>query len=123
MLKLESLEKIKILSFLVIIFLSYMVYYSLFRLKFANLYGLYPKESDGPSLMFATINFSRVAVALIINFFDMLKMESIFTKSMNVLDMGIIGDWAIKGMPGVLWFIVFGHLFNVWDRIAIFVGL
>ena len=100
-----------------------MVYYSLFRLKLANLYGLYRKESDGPSLMFATINFSRVGAALIINFFDMLKLNSIFTNSMNAPNMGIIGDWAIKGMPGVLWFIVFCHFFNVWDRIAIFAGL
>lgn len=44
----------------------------------------------------------------------MLKIEGIFTKSMNTIDMGIIGDWAIKGMPGVLWLIVLSHYFNFW---------
>jgi hypothetical protein len=73
--------------------------------------------------MFATINFSRIGAALIINFFDMIKVKGIFTKSMNVPDMGIIGDWAIKGMPGVLWFIVLCHYFNVWDRLAKFIGI
>lgn len=47
--------------------------YALFRLKLANLYGLYYKESDGASLMFATVNFSRIGVAIVLNFFDMIK--------------------------------------------------
>ena len=42
-LKLKDLENIRIVSFLTIIFISYMVYYSLFRLKLSNLYGLYRK--------------------------------------------------------------------------------
>lgn len=55
-----------------------MVYYSLFRIKLSNLYGMYKGESDGPSIMFVTINFSRVGVAIVLNFFDMVKLDSIY---------------------------------------------
>ena len=55
-------------------FIIYMSNYALFRLKLANLYGLYRKESDGPSLMFATVNFSRIGIAIVFNFFDMVRM-------------------------------------------------
>ncbi len=66
----------RIAVFLVIAFIMYMVNYSLFRLKISNLYGLYYKDSDGPSLMFATVNFSRVGVVIVLNFFDMMKIDS-----------------------------------------------
>lgn len=58
------------------LFIMYMANYSLFRLKLSNLYGLYYKDSDGPSMMFATVNFSRVGVVIVMNFFDMIKVES-----------------------------------------------
>lgn len=77
--------------FISIAFISYMVYYSLFSLKLSNVYGLYKNNSDGPSLMFATINFSRVGVAIVLNFFDMIKMDGIYTKVMGTVEMGLIG--------------------------------
>ena len=43
--------------------------------------------------------------------------------SMNAPDMGVIGDWVIKGMPGVLWLIVLAHYFRVWDVIIEKLGL
>ena len=70
----------------------YMSNYALFRLKLANLYGLYRKESDGASLMFATVNFSRIGIAIVFNFFDMIKMEhSIFSTVMQAPKMGLLG--------------------------------
>lgn len=69
-----------------------MANYALFRLKLANLYGLYPGESDGASLMFATVNFSRIGVAIVLNFFDMIKMEnSIYAGVMQAPAMGLLG--------------------------------
>ena len=95
----------------------YMVNYSLFRLKLANIYGLYYKDSDGPSLMFATINFSRVGVVIVLNFFDMMKMDSEYRYVMGTVSMGLFGEWVIKGLPGVLWLIALTHYFNVWGII------
>jgi hypothetical protein len=68
----------RFLVFVVIGLISYMVYYSLFKIKFSNIYGMYRGSSDGPSIMFATINFSRVGVAIVLNFFDMVKLHSIY---------------------------------------------
>jgi hypothetical protein len=100
-----------------------MVYYSLFKLKLSNLYGLYRKGSDGPSLMFATINFSRVAAPLVVNFFDMIKIQGIFTYIMGGSQLGLLGDWVIKGMPGVLWIMALMHYFDGWSKFLKMVGL
>jgi hypothetical protein len=76
---------------IVIGLISYMVYYSLFRIKLSNLYGMYIGGSDGPSIMFATINFSRVGVVIVLNFFDMVKLNSIYKDAMGTVNMGLLG--------------------------------
>ena len=97
----------------------YLSNYGLFRLKFANVYGLYKHESDGASLMFATVNFSRIGVAIVLNFFDMIKMSnSIFDHVMETPEMGMLGSWVLKGLPGILWLIALCHYFNIWAWIA-----
>ena len=35
---------------------------------------------------------------------------------MGTVDMGLLGDWLIKGLPGVLWIIVLGHYTNFWAK-------
>ena len=67
--------------------------------------------------MFTTINFSRVGVALVLNFFDMMKIDSIYSSVMGTTNMGLLGDWVIKGMPGVLFLIFLAHYFDIWGRI------
>ncbi len=92
LLSFDNLQIIRILVLLVIAFIVYMANYALFRLKLANLYGLYYKESDGASLMFATVNFSRIGVAIVLNFFDMIKLEeSIYKQVMQTPEMGLLG--------------------------------
>lgn len=104
----------RVLVFIVIGLISYMVYYSLFRIKLSNLYGMYEGGSDGPSIMFATINFSRVGVAIVLNFFDMIKLNSIYKQAMSTVNMGLLGKWVINGIPGVLWLIILCHYFDLW---------
>lgn len=41
---------------------------------------------------------------------------------MQTPEMGLLGEWVLKGLPGVLWLIVICHLFNVWGWIAQKVG-
>lgn len=107
-------EVMRALIFIVIGLISYMVYYSLFRIKLSNIYGMYKGGSDGPSIMFATINFSRVGVAIVLNFFDMIKINSIYKEAMGTVNMGLLGEWVIKGIPGVLWLIILCHYFDLW---------
>jgi hypothetical protein len=122
-LRIDSMQAIRVCVFVVMAFIIYMANYALFRLKLANLYGLYRGESDGASLMFATVNFSRIGVAIVLNFFDMLKMEaSVYAGVMQAPAMGLLGEWVIKGLPGVLWLIVLCHYFNVWGWVARKVG-
>jgi hypothetical protein len=123
LLHIDNIQVIRICVFVVIAFIIYMSNYSLFRLKLANLYGLYEKESDGASLMFATVNVSRIGVAIVLNFFDMIKMEnSIYATVMQAPEMGLLGEWVIKGLPGVLWLIVLCHYFNLWGWMALKLG-
>jgi hypothetical protein len=69
--------------------------------------------------MFATVNFSRIGVAIVLNFFDMMNMEnSIYSRVMQAPKMGLLGEWVIKGLPGILWFIVLCHYFNIWGFLA-----
>lgn len=74
-------------------------------------------------MMFATVNFSRVSVATIVNFFDMIKVGSVFTYNMGGNKLGVLGDWVMKGMPGVLWLIVLMHYFGGWGKFMKLVGL
>ncbi len=112
----DNLKVARALVFVVIGLISYMVYYSLFRIKLSNLYGMYKGGSDGPSIMFATINFSRVGVAIVLNFFDMIKLDSIYKDAMGTVNMGLLGEWVIKGIPGVLWLIILCHYFDLWGK-------
>lgn len=123
LLGIKDLRVLRVSSLAILSFISYLAYYSLFKLKFSTLYGLYKHGSDGPSLMFATINFSRIGVALVINFFDMIKVTGIFTYVMGGSKLGLLGDWVIKGMPGVLWIIVLMHYFDGWTKLLKLVGL
>lgn len=93
-----------------------MVYYSLFRIKLSNIYGMYKGGSDGPSIMFVTINFSRVGVAIVLNFFEMIKLKSVYIEAMGTGNMGLLGEWVIKGIPGVLWIIILSHYFDLWGK-------
>ena len=117
LLAIKNFEILRIVVFIVIVFIMYMVNYSLFRLKLSNLYGLYPEDSDGPSLMFATVNFSRVGVVIVLNFFHMMKIDSEYQKVMGTVDMGLLGEWVLKGLPGILWLMVLSHYFNVWGKL------
>ena len=70
-------------------------------------------------MMFATVNFSRIGVAIVLNFFDMIKLrQSVFERVMGAPQMGLLGDWVIRGLPGVLWLIVLAHYFNFWGWVA-----
>jgi hypothetical protein len=42
---------------------------------------------------------------------------------MGTVNMGLLGDWIIKGLPGVLWLIVLTHYFNVWGKLVDFLKL
>ena len=36
---------------------------------------------------------------------------------MGTIDMGLLGEWMIKGLPGILWLMVLTHYFNFWGKL------
>jgi len=36
---------------------------------------------------------------------------------MGTLDMGLLGEWVLKGLPGILWLMVLTHYFNIWGKL------
>lgn len=74
--------------------------------------------------MFATVNFSRIGVAIVLNFFDMVNMDnSIYQKVMQAPEMGLLGEWVLKGLPGILCLIVLLHFFNFWGWMSKKLGM
>ena len=51
------------------VFMAFIITYGLFRLRINGLFGLYDNNmTDGISLIFATINFSRVSYPMSYNY-------------------------------------------------------
>lgn len=46
-----------------------------------------------------------------------MKMDSEYERVMGTVNMGLLGEWIIKGLPGVLWLIVLTHFFNLWGKL------
>lgn len=47
----------------------------------------------------------------------MMKMDSEYQRVMGTVNMGLLGEWVIKGLPGVLWLIALTHYFNFWGKL------
>jgi hypothetical protein len=35
---------------------------------------------------------------------------------MGTVNMGLLGEWVIKGIPGVLWLIILAHYTDFWGK-------
>ncbi|CAD8081364.1 unnamed protein product [Paramecium primaurelia] len=67
---------LQIFCFVLLFYISFCVYYGMFRIKIAGCYGLYDDhQTDASSLLFSTINFSIVAAPLCQNFLNMLRVK------------------------------------------------
>lgn len=60
-----------------LLYITYNVLYGFFRLDVKGFYGVFPnKNTDASSLLFTSINFSRVSVPLCLNFLKILNVEN-----------------------------------------------
>lgn len=76
-------------------YITFNVYYGLFKLKIYKFYGVYDdKNTDSSSLLFVSINFSRVSAPLCFNFLDLIKIQnSAFKNIMGDIDLvPVFGD-------------------------------
>ncbi|CAD8093585.1 unnamed protein product [Paramecium primaurelia] len=122
---------LQIFCFVPLFYIAFCVYYGMFRIKIAGCYGLYDDhQTDAPSLLFATINFSRVAAPLCQNFLNMLRIkqrmncEPAFKFAMGEMEfVPIFGVNVIQLMPALLLFLCFINYFDLYDRFMNFLGL
>lgn len=68
-----SMLGVSVVTLIPLLFMIFNVYYGLFKLKISGFFGLYGNgHTDAASLLFASINFSRVAAPLCFNYLEMI---------------------------------------------------
>jgi len=104
-------------------FLMAYVYYSVFDLKIAGIYGLYPnKNTDGLSMMFFANTITKLATPLVYNFLLMIRVfdDSIFGFIMGSGDIfEKLGKTFMTFYPILLVIIMILNYFNVYSKIMI----
>ncbi|CAD8048081.1 unnamed protein product [Paramecium sonneborni] len=123
----NGLLSISFFSFIPLLYIAFCVYYGLFRIRIQGFYGLYgDHQTDAPSLMFATINFSRVGAPLCQNFLNMIKLkqETAFRYAMgNIELLPIFGISITALMPCLLVVLCLINYFDLFDRTLQLIGM
>jgi len=114
--------KSQIFCLLPLCYISLCVYSALFNMKLAGLYGLYPHhQTDAASLVFASINFSRVSSPMVFNFLQMLKLKgTAFNQVMGEVDFAFS---FTTYFPLFLIFLIFCNAFDIYGRMLGWLGL
>jgi len=109
--------------------LSYMIcsaYWSIFRLKVAGWYGLYPNHNtDTSSLLWCASTLARLAAPLCKHFLQLINVEHTgFEKMMGQMDaVPILGTEFNAVFPYIVGFLCICNLANVYSRLVHFCGL
>lgn len=116
LLETRQFNAIQFISFAILSYLSIAVNQGLFKLKLADLYALYKnQQTDAPSLLFASINFSRVSVPLCFNFLRLTQIKnSNFQQMMGQMDQGFFPDDSSLLFSSLLVLLCLCNLFDVW---------
>lgn len=70
-----SYHLVNIVLLIPLVFMSFNVYYGIFKFNVTGFYGLYPNHNtDSISLLFTSINFSRVGAPLCLNFLNIIGL-------------------------------------------------
>jgi len=99
------------------------VYSSLFRMKLGGMYGLYPSNhTDAGSLVFASVNFARVATPLVFNFLRVAQFnqKAVFT---DVVGSGKFATSFTQYCPMILILLVVFNVFDLYGKLLTFFGL
>jgi len=109
--------------------LSYMIcssYWSVFRLKVAGWYGLYPNHNtDTCSLLWCASILARLAAPLCKHFLQLIRVERTgFQKMMGQMDaVPLLGTEFNVAFPYIVGFLCVCNLANVYSRLVHFCGL
>lgn len=109
-----------------LLFIIYNVYYGLFRLKISGFFGLYGNgHTDAGSLLFASVNFSRVAAPLCYNYLEMINFkDTAFNKILgNINLVPVLGDDFTNFFPSLLVLFCLFNLFDLYGKVLSLFGL
>ncbi len=100
--------------------LIFIVTYGLFRLRINGLFGLYSNgQTDGVSLIFAAINFSRVSYPLSYNYLQVLDLDNTQFNSLfgstNIVP--IFGDTVTYFFPALLLIFIVLNYFDIFSKL------
>jgi len=102
----------QLLCWIPLFYLSICVYFALFNVNLAGMYGLYPHhQTDAGSLIFSGMNFMRISAPLAYNFLQMINVEG--TAFMNF--MGLEHIPVSKAYQYFPWLLVVLIVFNIFD--------
>jgi len=117
-----AVAKSQVLCLIPLFYISVCVYVALFNMKLAGRYGLYPNNhTDAPSLVFFSVNFSRVSAPLVLNFLQMLKLKG--TAFQYVMGEVNFAYSFMRYFPLLLLVLIICNVFNVYGRILNNFGL
>jgi len=117
-----AVAKSQVLCLIPLFYISLCVYSALFNMKFAGRYGLYKNNhTDAASLIFSSVNFSRVSAPLVLNFLQMLKLKG--TAFHHVMGEVNFAYSFMRYFPLILLVLIMCNVFNVYGRILNSFGL
>ncbi len=122
----HSFLEVNIVSLGLLCYICVCVYSSLFEVKLAGYYGLYPgHQTDGPSLLFSAINCTRVTYAICYNFLQLGAVkQSAFTSLMGQVDIfPVFGANFRYVFPVLLLVLVLMNGLDLYSKILVRLGL
>ncbi|KAL4493159.1 hypothetical protein ABPG72_003244 [Tetrahymena utriculariae] len=117
---------VQIVTLIPLLFMIFNVYYGLFRLKISGFFGLYPNgHTDAASLLFASVNFSRVAAPLCYNYLEMINItDTAFNKVLgNINIVPVLGSDFTNFFPSLLVLFCLFNLFDLYGKVLSLFGL
>ncbi|CAD8073309.1 unnamed protein product [Paramecium sonneborni] len=109
-----------------LMYISFCAFYGLFHINFAGMYGFYNhQQTDAPSLMFGSINFSRVSFPLTFNFLQMIHIQGTPFEDVvgNMDTSSVLGMSFSYSLPILLIMASIFNFFEIYDKILQVVGL
>ncbi|KAM3130152.1 hypothetical protein pb186bvf_017755 [Paramecium bursaria] len=121
-----SFWTIQILTLIPLMYMSFCTFYGLFRINFAGMYGFYKhQQTDAPSLMFGSMNLSRVSFPLAFNFLQLAQVtKTPFTQVLGDMDVvPVLGMSFSYCLPILLILASLFNFFEIYEKILIAFGM
>ncbi|KAL4502427.1 hypothetical protein ABPG72_012014 [Tetrahymena utriculariae] len=112
--------KTQILILIPLLYISFCSYYGLFHIQFSGFYCFFKHHNtDAPSLLFGSINFSRVSAPLCYNFLQMMRIQNTSCEQViGKFDTSVFGSFSAFFFPVVLIIFTLFNFFDIYDFVV-----